>query len=79
MYRDPYRGFKVYRQGADYYEVQPQRNSLRIPKWYTAYRQPSGDWYVTNHFGRVLKNGSSLQAKIAAACEFQYSGREATN
>lgn len=73
---NPYRGFKIERFGLGYYQATPERNSIRIPKWYTANRMSDGGWYVTNHMGRVLKEGSALQAKIAAACEFQYSGRE---
>lgn len=78
-FKDPYHGFQIKRIGSGlpiYYELTPQRQSIRLPKWYTASRTSSGDWYVTNHMGRTLLHGSPLQVRIACACEFQYSGRE---
>lgn len=71
-----YAGFEVKRIGDAYYQVTPEHQSIRLPRWYTAARVGGGEWHVTNHLGRVLKIGSPLQKKIAAACEFKYSGRE---
>lgn len=76
MARDPQRNFLISRLGFEYYQLTPaRRQSIRLPKWYTASRLPSGEWYVTNHLGRVLKSGSQLHVKITEACQFQYYGR----
>ena len=77
-YKDPYKGFRIENAGnfEGHYVLTPQRQSIRLPKSYTATQVTRGVWYVTNHMGRALKSGSALHTKIAAACEFQYSGRE---
>lgn len=75
MHRDPYKGFKLNRLGTERYMLVPSRNRHRLPKWYTAARLPSGKWYILNYAGRTLTEGSSLHARITAACDFQYYGR----
>lgn len=74
--RDPYHGFKLERVGSDCYQLTPKRQSIRLPKCYTSSRSGTGEWFITNHFGKMLKRGSDLHIRISAACEFQYSGRE---
>ena len=75
-YRDPYKGFKLERLGAERYMLTPKINSIRLPKCYTASRLPSGEWHVLNYASRALKDGSSLHVRITAACNFQYYGRD---
>lgn len=79
QFRDPFHGFTIKRIGngvEGYFELAPQKQSIRLPKSYTASRTGLGTWFVTGMFGKEIKRGSSLHARISACCEFQYSGRE---
>ena len=78
-YRDPWKGFNVKRVGEIgdeiTYSLEPVKQSIRLPRAYTAIRQRSGGWMVSGHQGRMLRKGSALHSRIAAACDFQYYGR----
>lgn len=76
---DPFHGFTIKRLGNSvegYFELAPQRQSIRLPKSYVASRTDRGEWIVTGMFGKEIKRGSALHARISACCEFQWSGRE---
>lgn len=78
-HRDPWKGFKVKRVGEIgdeiTYALEPQKQSIRLPRAYLARRLISGEWAVSGHQGRMLRMGSALHSRIAAACDFQYYGR----
>lgn len=78
MSNDPYRGFMLERLGTERYMLTPNKNSIRLPKFYTASRLPSGAWHVLNYAGKALQHGSSLHDRVSAACDFQYSGKESS-
>ncbi|WP_396909970.1 hypothetical protein [Mycolicibacterium sp.] len=49
----------------DYYEV------VDGEKWYSAKRRPDHTFFVTNHRGRVIKEGSDIHRRVVAAISDQ--------
>lgn len=38
-------------------------------KWYTASRRPDGSYFVMNHVGRAISEGSDIQRRVVRAVQ----------